>query len=476
MDPILAFAKNSGALNFVTVISLQVLAHIWFFIGMDSIGIVFLMINSGALLGLTRQWAALPLLIGACYMTLGQEFTMGPFHLHFIRILIAVGLVRVIVRGERLAGRITNLDLLMLAWAAWALISCTFYKDTSGVLVNRLGLVYNGCGIYFLLRIFCHSLEDVVRLCRITAILLIPLSIEMLSEKMTGYNLFSALGGVSEISEVRSGRIRAQGPFAHSILAGTVGAVCLPLMIGLWQQHRKTAIAGIVACFSIVFASTSSGPVMSAFFAMLALFMWYWRDRMRLIRWLALLAYIGLDLVMKAPAYYLIARIDLTGSSTSWHRAALIDTAIKHLDEWWLAGTDYTRHWMAYGVGWSGNHIDITNHYLVMGVNGGLPLMLLFIAILTKGFFLVGQTLQQEPPSPLESQFMIWTLGASLFSHAATFISISYFDQSFVFLYLTLAAICSASIQTTQSYTSRTEFRPKRNTMVYRKRNCNITG
>jgi hypothetical protein len=273
----------------------------------------------------------------------------------------------------------------------------------------------------------------------------------MLSEQMTGHNLFSILGGVPEMSEVRNGRIRAQGPFAHSILAGSVGAACLPLMIGLWRQYRKIAIAGIVACCSMIIASASSGPIMSALFAIGALFMWYWRGRMRLLRWLAVLAYIGLDLIMKAPAYYLIMRIDLTGSSTSWHRAALIDTALKHLTEWWFAGTDFTRHWMDYGVGWNPDHIDITNHYLVMGVYGGIPLMLLFIAVLAKAFSFVGQTLQKAYNLQIqESRFMFWALGASLFSHAATFLSVSYFDQSFVFLYLTLAAICSTSIQTMQ--------------------------
>ena len=38
---------------------------------------------------------------------------------------------------------------------------------------------------------------------------------------------------------------------------------------------------------------------------------------------------------------------------------------------------------------------------------------------------------------------MVWALGASLFANAATMISVSYFDQSFVFLYLKLAAIGS---------------------------------
>ena len=80
-----------------------------------------------------------------------------------------------------------------------------------------------------------------------------------------------------------------------------------------------------------------------------------------------------LDLVMKAPAYYIIARADIIGGSTGWHRAALIDSAIRHLNEWWLIGTDYTRNWMVTGVSWSADNTDITNHYLYLGVLGGLP-------------------------------------------------------------------------------------------------------
>ncbi len=408
---------------------------------MNSFAIVFLLINSAMLLSLPRRWVPLPLLVGTCYMTLGQGIELGPFHFMVIRLLMAVGVARVIIRGERLAGEMNSLDWLMVGWAAWALISSFFHADASGVLVNRLGLVYNACGIYFLLRIFCQSLDDMVTLCRITAILLVPLSIAIMFEKTTGLNLFSVLGGVSEFSEIRDGSIRAQGPFASSILAGTVGAVCLPLMVGLWQQYRKTAIVAIVACFSIIFASASSGPIMSAIFAIGALVMWHWRHRMRLVLWLAVFGYVGIELTMKAPAYYLMARINLTGSSTGWHRAALIESAIAHLSEWWFAGTDFTRHWMAYGR--TDNVIDVTNQYLRMGIDGGLPLMLLFIGLLVSGFSIVGRKLQMPELSP-RSQFMIWAFGASLFAHTITFVSVSYFDQSFVFFYLTLAVIGSA--------------------------------
>ena len=411
---------------------------------MNSLAIAILLALTAMIFMLPRQWAPLPLLAGACFMTLGSGIELGPFHLMSIRLLVVAGMFRAIVRGERLTGGVNVLDQLMMVWAAWALLSSVFHDNISGVLVNRLGLVFNACGIYFLLRVFCRSLVDVVMLCRLTAILLVPLAIELLVEMVTGYNPFSVFGGVSETPEIRQGRIRAQGPFAHSILAGTVGAVCLPLMACLWQRHRKTAITGMAACLTIVFASASSGPIMTAVAAIGGLLMWKWRDQMRFFRWIALLGYVGLDIVMNAPAYYIIAHIDLTGSSTSWHRAALIEAALAHLSEWWFAGTDVTRHWMPYGVVWNENHIDITNYYLRMGVDGGLPLMLLFMAKLAIGFHLVGRALKQFPKVSFQSRFMTWALGASLFAHSAACISVSYFDQSVVFIYLTLAAISSA--------------------------------
>jgi len=98
--------------------------------------------------------------------------------------------------------------------------------------------------------------------------------------------------------------------------------------------------------------------------------------------------------VMKAPPYYLMARVDLSGGSTGWHRARLIESSMEHLGEWWFAGTDYTRHWMPTGVYFSPNHVDITNHYLAMGVLGGLPLLFLFVLLLVKGFSIVGHSVR----------------------------------------------------------------------------------
>jgi hypothetical protein len=404
----------------------------------------FLLMNAVMLLILPLNWAILPLLIGACFMTLGQGVEIGSYNFTIIRMLIGVGFVRVALRRERFSGSIISLDWLVLVWAGWALISSVFHNDPDQAFVNRLGLTYDVCGIYILFRCFCKSVSDLVGIFRMIAILIMPIAIFMLFERMTGQNIFAVFGGVPEFSENRDGIFRAQGPFLHSILAGTVGAVCLPFMFSLWQQHRKISIAGLTACVAIILASGSSGPILSALAGIGALFMWRYRNHMRLVRWIAVLGYFSLDIVMNAPAYYLIARFSPIGSSTGWHRARLIESSLEHFSEWWLVGTDYTRHWMPTGVLWSSDHTDITSHYIKMGVLGGLPLMLLFISILAKGFQCVGKSIENADEENPHSSFILWTIGSSLFVHVASCISVSYFDQSFIFLYLTLAMIASA--------------------------------
>ena len=408
---------------------------------MSPLGILFLLAASSALLLVPRRWAALPLLAGTCYMTLGQGVDLGVFYFSVVRILILVGALRVLVRGERLAGGMIGLDWLMVAGAIWTIASSAFHEPPISSLVYRLGMVYNTCGLYFLIRCFCSSANDVVDVIKCTAILLVPIALEMTNEQITGRNWFAFLGGVEDVVTVRGDRLRAQGPFAHPILAGTVGAVCAPLMAGVWRRHPLAAKVGLSACVVIVLASASSGPLLSLIFSGFALFLWRYRQFTRQMRVAAVVGYILLDIVMKAPAYFLLARIDLTGSSTGWHRAALIQSSIQHLEEWWLAGTDRTVHWMPTGVQWSTNHTDITNHYIEMGVHGGLPLMFLFIATLWCAFGYVGKVLRNARSVALSDQFLVWSLGASLFAHAATCLSVSYFDQSYAFLYLDFAVV-----------------------------------
>jgi hypothetical protein len=399
----------------------------------------FTVVASVLLVALPRRFAAVPLLLCAAYLPKSAALDLGAATFTVLRILVVVGVIRVVVRGERIEDGINTVDRLLLLWALCLIGTSAFH--TSNAWVYRAGIVWADLGVYFLFRVFLRHREDLVRTLKLVCVLLTPLALMMLLEKTSGHNFFVAFGALDGVA-VRDGAFRARGPFSHAILAGTVGAACLPVALYLWKRHRRHALMGLFAATGIVAASTSSGPIMMSAFIIFGMLLWKFRTSLRPILWLGLLGVIALDFLMKAPVYFLIARIDIAGGSKGWHRAQLIRSAIEHLDEWWLAGTDQTRHWMATGIGANEMHTDITNHLLAAGVMGGLPLVLILVLIIAAAFRAVGRSLRNNDLDS-EHRFLAWTLGAILFGHVMNFLSISLFDQSVVFFYLVLAAIAA---------------------------------
>ena len=411
---------------------------------MNPVAAGFFLIVAIALFVVPRRWAPVPLLIGCCYMTMGQGIELGSISLPIYRMLLLVGIVRIMVKGESIQGPLNSIDKIVIAWAVWVFFASFFHVFEPGSGPNyAAGFIFNVVAVYFLIRIWCSNLEEAVGIVIVVAFLLAPIAAEMIMERITKINQFSIFGGVPYGVDLREGKYRAQGPFRHSILAGTVGATCLPLFIGIWKRNRSAAITGIISALVMVVTCASSGPVMSAMAGVCAVCMWKLRNLTKLARLAAVAVYIAFTIYTGEPGYYIMKRIDISGGSTGWHRARLIESAFNHLGDWWLFGTDYTRDWMDTGVSFSPNHADITNYYLVFGVTGGLVAMLLVIAMLIVAFRWVGVLYRAHFDVLPSDSFMIWCLGAGMFAHATTSISVSYFDQSMVFFWMNLAVIGS---------------------------------
>src|SRR5690606_29808570 len=97
-------------------------------------------------------------------------------------------------------------------------------------------------------------------------------------------------------------------------------------------------------------------------------------------------------------------------------------------------------------------HCDITNQYINYGVTGGVLLMALFIIALGIAFKYVGRILEMNGTGRISENKLAWALGAALFAQAASSISVSYFDQSIIFLFMNLAVIGSLCSATAQEY------------------------
>src|SRR5690606_15712147 len=65
-----------------------------------------------------------------------------------------------------------------------------------------------------------------------------------------------------------------------------------------------------------------------------------------------------------------------------------------------------------------------------------------FVAVMVVSFHYVGRHLVVDD-GDAESSFLAWAVGSALFAIAVTSVSISYFDQSILWLYMTMA-FCGA--------------------------------
>jgi hypothetical protein len=422
------------------------------------IGFIFIVVMGISMLFLPRRFAALPVIMTACYITLGQVMGVGPLHFSMMRMIIFFGCLRVIIRKEFRAITFNSIDKIIVAYVVTSAIVYYLLRQDTEAFINTLGFAYNALGLYFIFRAIVHDVSDYYLIFKMLAFVMVPLACAMLVEKATGRNFFSIFGGVPEFTMVREGKLRCQGAFSHPILAGTFGATSIPFFIALWVKgtgYKLAAVIGIISATIITITPSSSGPETAYAVVILGLFMWRLRDNMRMIRWVTLFALVALHMVMKAPVWALIGKLSEVIGGGGWHRVMLIDAAVDHFNEWWLLGTDYTRHWMPTGVTWSEKHTDITNHFIGIGIHGGLISLLLFVTSLVYCFKTIGVRMKEIDPADFPLKFTVWCLGVSLFSHIASFTSVSYFDQIIVFWYLLLAIIAALPVSSaTTRYSS----------------------
>jgi hypothetical protein len=396
---------------------------------------------------LPRRFVAFPIVALVCFMTMGERVIVAGLNFTLLRILLLFGWGRLVLRGELRSIRLNRIDRAILWWTLSSIVIYVLLWQSFDAFQNKLGLAYNAVGFYFLFRFLVRDFDDAMRMVKTTALLIMPLAGIMVVEKLTGKNSFAIFGGVSPVTALRDGVLRCQGPFAHPILAGTFGATLFPLFVALWvscRRIRSVALLGMLSAIVITVTSGSSGPIMALLAGVIGLSVWRLQPHMRKVRWSMIFCLIGLQLAMKAPVWFLMARVDIFSGSTGYHRAYLIDSAVRHVDGWWLVGTKSTLSWADEDQGL----FDVTNQYLIEGADGGLLTLILFITIIVRAFQGVGRSVRATKGGDDQRlPLALWAMGAALLSHTVSYMSVSYFDQNIVGWYLLLAVIATATDQ-----------------------------
>ena len=379
----------------------------------------------------------LPIIVMACFIAPGQRIAIFGLNFDLIRMLVLIGFFRVIVRSELVALRWKPMDTIVVAWAVTATILYTVLYQTPEALIYQLGAkIFDGAFAYFVLRCLVQTWDDVRRTMLVFVIVSIPVSIAFLFEQATARNVFSIFGGVPEITVMRNDRLRCQGAFAHPILAGVFWAAIQPMILGLWfagARYKPLALVGLFCSTVIVLTCASSTPLSGMILGGVAWAFWPLRARMQQVRWGLAALLVVLHFAMKNPVWFLFAKVDFVGGSTGWHRFFLMDEFIKQIGAWWAVGMKELLH---------EDLFDITNQYVLEGINGGLLSMMLFIWIIARAFSGVGRLWRVEQRSRA-NQVMAWAMGVTMFVHVTSFFAVSYFGQINILFTMHLAMIAS---------------------------------
>jgi hypothetical protein len=396
-----------------------------------------------AIFVLPRNRVAFPVLGIAFLVPLGQQFYVAGVHLFVLRLVLLIGLVRVFAgprgaQGKRLAGGWSGIDTICTVLIMCQVVGVMLKYMDSQAVINQVGYLWDCLGAYFLFRALIQDEADIYPALKFLAFLTAILAVGMVIEQAKMVNLFGLLhGGPPEVPELREGRVRAQGVFFHPLTAGAYAAMLVPLFVLLWKSGKAKIVAmlGLTAATIMTFSTQTSTSVMSFAAAVAAILAWPIRKNMRAVRLGVVAALVLLNFIMTSPVWWIIGHIDLTGSSSSYQRALLVDKFIRNFSQWWLIGGS--------SEGWGWDMWDAQNQYVAVGLSGGLAGIVMFIALLSRCFGRIGKSLKKATSN--QEQWLYWLLGAALFVNMVAFFGVNYFDQVRVMWFVLLAMIAATT-------------------------------
>ena len=406
---------------------------------------VMLLIAIVLLLTRPREKLITVFLLSCFSIPIGQVVVLAGLHFTVLRILILTVLARMVSiqqspDGSRFTGGFNAIDRAVVLWTVFALVILSFQWMDTQALIHNLGDFVDALGGYLALRFLIPDGEAIRTTTKVLAAICVIQGICMLNEQITHVNVFGYLGGGSLGVTIREGKIRSEGVMG-CIYAGVFAGVSIPLFLWLWTQPRswRIACAGIAGALTMVITSNSSTSWMAIGGALVGLAFWPLRRQMRLIRWALGITLIALHLVMHGPVWALIARVDLTGSSSSYHRYYLLDNCIRHFSDWWFLGyKDYNL--------WGWDMWDLCNQFVAVALTGGLLTLIFYIAIFKRSFGAIG-TARRQVEGDRGQEWLLWCLGSALLGTVVAHFGINYMAQGLMGFFPVLVFISVATFE-----------------------------
>jgi hypothetical protein len=409
--------------------------------------VFYLLIAIVLILILPRGKAIAPFLLAFFTIPIGQVLVLGGFHFTVLRVLILAGLARWLTfrksSGGKYPGGFNALDWAVVLWSVSAVVAFWLEFMEKQAFVNGMGALLDTLGGYLVVRSLIPDGEAMLRTFKTLAVICAILGLAMINEQISHINVFGLLGGIPLEVAVRDGHVRSGGTLGY-LWAGAFAGVLIPLFLWLWKERksRVAALAGLTGAMAMVITSYSSTSWLALMGSLVGLAFWPLRQRMRLIRWGLVTMIVGLHMVMKAPVWALIARIDLTGSSSGDQRYLLVDMTIRNFSKWWLLGSkDYTT--------WAWGSWDLCNQFVAVALTGGLLALICYVGIFVRGFAALGTT-RKLVDGDRGQEWLLWCLGSSLLATVVAHFGINYMAQLIMGFFTLVVCISVATFEARQ--------------------------
>ncbi len=382
------------------------------------------------------------------------RLSIGTLDISVGRIMVTVLLLRCLFNNRlrssfKWIGLDTWVAISMIVYVGIVLVT----RPSMASIENRSGFIMDTWLAYLVARFIITDRRTLISVIKCVAIVLVPLTILGCIETFTGWQPFIPLKRfipwrqqdpqAEIVKVVRWGLVRAVGPFNHPILFGGGFAIFLPLIYYLHHEKRPWRTLSYILSATVLigaFTSMSVGPWVMVAVAIFCLAMERYKLWVKLMIILFVISCLLVELFSKRHFYHVFASYGSMLGGTGWHRAKLIDVAIKHFDQWWLVG--YKGRDPGWGPYFGMVRTDVTNEFLAAGVRYGMAGMIALCGVLYVAFRgLVSAYKQVTHPV---TRSLYWALGSMLFSVTVTWTAAHFFGQLMSLFYCLLGVIGSS--------------------------------
>lgn len=389
---------------------------------------------------------------------------VGPLDISAARIVISVFLLRCLFNPKLMQSfKWCRLDS-WVTFGAIILVSIPLISsDMSAirVLENRSGRLMDTFLVYLIARFCITDRKTMITAIKWVGVALVPLACLGVIESYTGWQPFTPFFQYCPwlrpdqigLTHPRLGFYRAIGPFGHSISFGAVFVTILPLVYCLrYETGYWRSLSYVLVGFAAIGAlsSMSSGPWMILIIIIGCLALEHFKDLVKPLIVFMVLSCLLVDIISNRNFYDVIASYANPIEGGGGHRAKLIHLAIEHFDKWWLVG--YGGRDPGWGESLGMTWTDITNHYVMAGVEHGLLGLISVCGTLVVAIQTLMYLYKSTSDPVLQSWY--WALGSIIIVLAIAFNAIAFTGQDGALFYCILGIIGSSAKFVTEDFSS----------------------